>query len=153
MDALTLIGLIGNILAFVDFGQKSLALVKSIYTSTTGAAAANLQLEASARRLRDLATKLETKRLDLDASTRADNATLVGCAADCRASCDELLALLDSLRAKKLGSRRYSVVAGIKSMWKQGKTDDLVGTLDRHQNQLNMIVNVLSRCVWGEGTD
>jgi hypothetical protein len=145
MEALAVIGLIDSIISFADFSQKLIFTIESVYKSASGTSATNSELEKYASRLKDLVDRLAPeKRL---APVNDDSKALVSCAADCRATCVELLQLLASLKAKRFGSRRYAIKATAKSMWNKSKTDELVKRLAHHQEQVNTAVAVLHRYV------
>jgi hypothetical protein len=74
MDPLTALGLASNIVQFVDFTSKLISTAHSLYTSTSGAKAEHLELEALANTLRGLADNAAppsqgTKNVSFEEST------------------------------------------------------------------------------------
>jgi hypothetical protein len=145
MEALSIIGLVSSILTFVDYGLKAVNTATSIYNSASGVSAANAQLEEATQRLRTIAARLETDHTNLRADEGHD--ALRECAVSCRKQCDELLSLLDALKSKRPGSKRYAVQATIKGMWKRKASGELAATLKRQQEQLHFVMDSIARLV------
>lgn len=54
MDPFTAIGLVGNIVTFLDFGYKLISTAKGIYTSGSGATAYNDDLSYTTQQIQQL---------------------------------------------------------------------------------------------------
>jgi len=150
MDALAAIGLIGNILTFIDYGHKTVRIASTIYHSARGASAENEGLETTTARLRTLAAKIEIGGL---APGNDAFRSLVDCAATCRSLCDDLLALLDTLRARRVRSWRAALVQTVKGMWRHREKEDLLAAIKRAQEQLNLATSVVTRSVSSDNPD
>lgn len=92
MEAVAAIGLIGNIVQFVDFSGK---LIKSVelYRSHNGTLAENVDIEAATKHLAALSQKLKD-----DAIIVGDGA-LQSLSHSCQEAADDLLAALNTVKA------------------------------------------------------
>jgi hypothetical protein len=136
MDPLTALGLASNIVQFVDFTSKLISTTHSLYTSTSGAKAEHLELEALANTLRGLADNAAPPSQGIK-NVSFEESTFIELGDMCRGVSDELLSVLQSLRVK--GSHRgwKSFIQALKSEWKQKEISALEARLDRIGDILN----------------
>lgn len=106
MDPLTAIGLVANVLAFVDFGLKGLREAKSIYKSSSGLTGEAASLQKFAEQTRHFADNLQTPDpMGLD----DDEKVLCALEKDCCKTCQDILTLIDGIRSKKAFSGLYAI--------------------------------------------
>ncbi|KAK0666881.1 hypothetical protein QBC41DRAFT_145881 [Cercophora samala] len=136
MDPLTSISLVANIAAFVDFGFKIVSAAREVGSSTNGTTVTNVNAEVLTINFRTAIAKIKDSRLIGD--SESDGGRLIALVAECERLSDELLRLLDSLKAKKPGSRRHVFAIAFRNMMKRGEREALEARLDRCRNQLQL---------------
>jgi hypothetical protein len=141
MDPLTIAGLVGNIITFVDFSAKVLSRARQLYESTNGAIEENNELESLTKNLREIADQLQRDRTRNPQKGRFSaglnrETVLNNLSQQCIHVADELLESLDSIKIKGEGGTRKSAVKAAKTVWKQDHIDSLQGRLDRISKQL-----------------
>lgn len=130
LDPITIIGLAGNIVQFVDFSWKLLCETKSLYSSSTGITADNDVLE-------DIANDIICLDDALTASSAAGAIPdqLKSLAGQCTEIAQELLVNLDKIRVKEPHKKWKSFVAALRSIWKKEQIHGLVVRLERLREQ------------------
>lgn len=129
MDPLTAISLAGNIIAFIDFTAKLLEKTKEIHSSASG-------FTASDRTVKQVTGDLQRLSLSLKASQASDAApgtateALIDLCSNCEDLAGELLSVLNDVQAKDPSSKRQSIKAVAKRMWKSKDIEELQSRLD-----------------------
>lgn len=132
MEALAIIGIVGNILEFLDFTTELVSKSSEIYHSSTGAAKSTANTETTARHLQLLATNL--------------NKTPVGTNDDgfddlcksCRDVADEILSALARVRAKNKNSKWESIRKALRTIWSKDEIAELERRLSGLRTELNL---------------
>lgn len=102
LDPLTAIGLVGNIVQFVDFSSNIISKSRQLYQSADGALTENIDTETVTKDLIELNTKLQA-----GGSPTAGTSPLEILSRSCSDVADELLTALGKLKVdgKKGGGR------------------------------------------------
>jgi hypothetical protein len=144
MDPLTVIGLVSNIISFVDFGAKIFAGAREIQKSGSGTLEENRSLERVVRDVKGFSSKLLTPE---GASFIGEDGRLCELAGECRALCDALVQLLEKIKVKDPKSRTQSFVSVMKSFVHQAEKKELQQRLDYCRSQLELQLNYISKSV------
>jgi len=145
MDPFSAIGLAGNILAFIDFGFKTLAVAREVYGSPAGQTAGHAEIELLASQARDLMADLKLRKPTSEMGP--DELRLQQVAAECGRISDELLLLLSKLKAARPGSKRDSLGAVWRNIRKKDEKQRLEQRLDQCRLQLSLQLSQKSRHV------
>jgi hypothetical protein len=119
MDPLTAIGLVGNIVQFVEFGLKLISKSASLYRSSEGTLLENSAIEAATAHLLILNEKLQ------DNTNTTGDATLERLCEKCRLIGEELQKTLKKVVVDKKGHVWTSVRKAIRSLWSKEQIEDL----------------------------
>jgi len=144
MEALAVIGLVSNVLGFIDTGSKLYELIKE-YSSVSGALA---ELIAVSKRLELILSMI--KELDESGKTKLDYEKLV--LKLCSDEADELVAFLEGLKIKNdgppSGSRTSRWLSGKRNSvdkgWKAFKTLKGKEKLEKFQVDLSRLMDLIS---------
>ncbi|KAH8775890.1 hypothetical protein BGZ57DRAFT_369000 [Hyaloscypha finlandica] len=132
LDPFTAIGLAGNIVQFVDYSSKLISSTYEIYRSSTGSSKNHVYLEAIATRLLELNRTLEQPKLT---GTKSYDKALLELRAECSQDAEDLLRLIEALRAKK-DSKWSSFRKALRSAWEKEAISRLEGRLVAHRNEI-----------------
>ncbi|PMD12243.1 hypothetical protein NA56DRAFT_695611 [Hyaloscypha hepaticicola] len=155
MDPLTALGLVGNVVQFVDFALKLISTGAEIAGSARGATEGTLELEKVCNTLNTFTLKLgleESGQNRIADSPEGDGAladngetkkhvmALEEIAVDCRTVCGQLLNIVKGLRVNKGNSntRIKSFAAAIKTARAGGKISGLEERLKRFQTLITL---------------
>jgi hypothetical protein len=134
METLAAIGLVGNIVQFVDFSEKLVSKSVQLYRSYDGALAENIDIETATNNLLILNEKLK------------DNATIVGDAQlqrlclSCQNAGNELLVTLNKVKVKDRQQVWESVRKALRSVWSKDKIKGLEQRLTKFKEELNFYI-------------
>jgi hypothetical protein len=144
MDPFAAIGLAGNIINFIEFGHNLISKAKDIRNSTSGSSSANNALASMTQRLQDVILSLPGGG-PTAASSQSQSLAQLGM--ECHEVSEELLNLLENLRAKDPTSKRSIFRAALREMAgsKKEQVHQLEGRLDRCRQQLNLELVNLAR--------
>ncbi|RHZ67684.1 hypothetical protein CDV55_107910 [Aspergillus turcosus] len=134
MDAVTIIGLVSNIISFIDLGSKFVKEVREIYNSASGATGDALSHGLIAGEMRRFAN-------DLVPSGQAVNKTdkaICDLAEECKSVAEAILKLLDEIKPKRSGSSFRSVRSAIKGLWYEKDISNLQARLEKCRSQLGL---------------
>ena len=140
MEPLTTIGLISNIVSFVDWGTRVVRGTLEIYNSASGASASHQAQETLVRETRDFIIKL-----DIPKGPWEEDRRLRLLADECQSLAQ---AILDKLQIIKPAASRSKVSAfwsALKSDGARNGLDLLEDRLDRCRNQLAWQLNLITR--------
>ena|SRR5579871_3494220 len=145
MDPFTAIGLAGNVITFLEFGYSVISKVKEIGNSTSGGSSSNQALASVAKRLQDVALSLPGTGPTATVSSQCQSLEHLG--TECQRVSEDLLKLLESLRAKDATSKRSILWAALRetSGKKRAELRELEKRLDRCRQQLNLELTSLVR--------
>ncbi|KAI1091517.1 hypothetical protein F5B19DRAFT_503041 [Rostrohypoxylon terebratum] len=137
------IGLVGNIITFLDFGYKLVSTAKGIHASASGSSAYNEALSHSTQQLQQLVANL--KNAKPPGSFSNQEPTLLQVVTDCESVSVELAKLLGKLRAQNPKSMRGAFRAAIQNWRKKDEKTELELKLDRCKQQLSLELMNISR--------
>jgi len=136
MDPFTAIGLVGNIITFIDFAFEIVVVAKDIHTSRSGTTSLNDELETRNEKLTRLATNLQIAKQPSQMSE--DEQRLNALAVECVSLSTELHVLLEKLKSKKKGSTKATFKAVFRGFSKQEKKSALEKRLEECRRLLQL---------------
>lgn len=142
MDPLTAIGLVANIVAFIDLGTKLLKGAREVHTSLSGTTEENRSREVLVDEMRAFSSKLLTPD---DAGFVGRDKQLCNLAEECRNLSTQLIELLGKIKAKDPKSKRESVWSSVKNKYYEKDRQDLEQRLESCRTQLDLQLNFLTR--------
>lgn len=143
MEAVAAVGLISNILQFVELGYKLLSASKELYDAGNESTASNRNLEFMAREMKRLSQSLATGG-SLSHMTD-DEQTLLDLVDKCESWADDMLILLDHLKNKNPGSKLAAFKASVQNYNMRHERDRLKEGLDDYRIQLDVQLNIMTR--------
>lgn len=141
MEPLTIIGLVGTIVQFVDFSGKLISKSTELYRSGEGALAENIDTETATTHLVLLNSKLQKTTV-----TTGDSALEKLCTS-CGAVADDLLVALDKIKVKGISDRWKTIRKALQSVWSKEEIEGLERRLAKLKEELNLHLVVDLRCV------
>ena len=141
METLAIIGLVGNIVQFIDFSGKLISKSTELYWSSEGALAENIDTETATNHLVLLNSKLQ------NAATATGDSALESLCKSCSAAADELLAALDKVKVKGKQGKWKSIRKALRSVWSKEEIEELERRLAMLKEELNFHVVVDLRYV------
>ena len=142
MDPLTAIGLVGNILAFIDFSTKLLKTAKQVYDSSHGTLEENKSREVVVREMEQLSAGLLTPKATVLSEGDANLETL---ARECHEISIQLISLLNKIKPKDPDSVGQSVISALKNKHYAKDREGLEMRLENCRSQLDLQLNFLAR--------
>ena len=139
MEALAVIGLVGNIVQFVDLSSRLVAKSTELYYSYDGALAENVDIEITTKHLTVLIQKLKE-----DAITVGDGA-LQKLSLACQKTATDLLLALDKVKVKNRQQKWESIRKALQSVWSKEEIRELEQRLAKFKEELNLHVVVQLR--------
>jgi hypothetical protein len=142
MDPLTAIGLVSNILTFVDFSTKLLQGAKEIHDSLSGTLEANRSTKVVMKQMKIFSSNL----LAPNASSLIGNdKELCNIAAECRTLSSQLIDLLEKVKPKDHKSKGQSLWSALKNKVHEKEKRDIEQRLDYCRGQLGLQLDFLTR--------
>ncbi|KAF2185377.1 TPR-like protein [Zopfia rhizophila CBS 207.26] len=138
METLAIIGLIGNVVQFIDFSGKLIAKSTELYQSIEGALAENIDAETATNHL----VLLNNKIKDAATTTTTSDDALKRLCESCKSTADELLTALEKVKVSGKKERRKSIRKALRSVWSKEKIREVEGRLARFREELNLHVTV-----------
>ncbi|KAI9853263.1 MAG: hypothetical protein M1824_001460, partial [Vezdaea acicularis] len=132
MEALAIIGLVGNIVQFIDFSGKLISKSTELYRSSEGALAENIDIETITKHLLTLNKSLE------DTTNASSDAALERLCASCNTVANELLMALDKVKLKSGQQKWKSLRKALQSVWSKEKIMKLDQQLAGFRDELNL---------------
>ena len=147
LDPLTCIALASSIVQFVDFSLKLISDTKELYRSGDRSSTQNGQLLAVTSDLREMCKNL------IPAQPRSANAkppspddvALLELSSSCKDVAQELITVLENLKAKSTHDTWESLKQAFRGALKKEKIDSIRGRLDLIQSQLQIRLSCLLR--------
>ena len=140
METLAIVGLVANIVQFVDFSGKLISKSAELYQSGEGALAENVDIETVTNDLVLLNSKIKN-------GTPSGDRALETLCISCTCVAAELLAALDKVKVKGNRQRWQSIRQALRSVWSKEDIQGLERRLARFREELNLHVVVRLRCV------
>jgi hypothetical protein len=146
MDALSALGLAGNIVQFVSFSHEIVSLGKEIYKSASGTRAESLELESIIQDLSAIHGSLRDSwagragrhsTLPKTDSHSRQEATLVALIDQCDPIYTELKSVLEKLHVQGEHRKWKSFSAAVKFLWKEDEIKDLEKRICKLQCQID----------------
>ena len=142
LDPLSAIGLASAIVQFVDFSAEIIDGAREVYGSMSGATERNRSLEVVVSQMRNLISQLSTT----DSSQQSeDEKALRRLANECKILADQILDLLQKIKAKDPDSTLQAVWAALKGQKYKREMSELEGRLESCRNHLEFQLNFLTR--------
>lgn len=151
MEAITALGVAGNVLQFIDFGQKLVSTSFEIYNAANGASARNQESESLLKSFIESIDTVSTDLVQYDArlaltfEQTSSSPGLQQIVNDCRDIATDLLARFDKLKLQRNPGRWKSMLRAVKCMWKEYELQDLQARLGRYHSELEWRVLVSLR--------
>ena len=142
MDPLTAIGLVSNILSFIDFSVEIVRGAREIYESGSGVLEENRSQEAIAKEVKRFSSKLIPPD---DTALAGEDKALCVLAKECEALSRQLLDLLEKVKPKDPKSKTQSLRAAWKTKANKPKMMDLERRLDNCRGQLQLQIGSMTR--------
>jgi hypothetical protein len=144
MEALSAVGLVGNVITFIEFSHKLFSSTRKIYSSTSEAGSDGDSVQLLAARLKNIAQDLQGSSTALASKgpTRWSNLLIV--AKTCEDDAAELLAVLKDLAPEDKSSVWDSFVSALMLEWRKEKLDEMRWRLDSARVQMSIELHVLS---------
>jgi hypothetical protein len=141
MEALAIIGLVGNIVQFVDFSGKLISKSTELYRSSEGALAENIDIEMATNHLVLLNSKLK------DAAAATGDSALENLCKSCNTAAEKLLDALDKVKVNREQQKWKSMRKALRSVWSKEEIGELERRLSKFREELNSHIVVDLRCV------
>ena len=145
MDPFTAIGLVANIIDFLDFGYKAISASRELRQSVSGTTAENEGIGFLAAKLHGISLDLRSGKPKTVMT--ADELRLDDLVGECQNVSTGLLALLDGLKVRKLNSKRSAISAIARNLRKKDERDRLETRLDKCRQQLHLQLSQATRFV------
>ncbi|PMD63790.1 uncharacterized protein K444DRAFT_626482 [Hyaloscypha bicolor E] len=142
MEAIAALGVAGNVVQFLDFGQKLISTSLEIYTAGTGVTVSNKESETL---LKDFIESIDTVsenllQYDTRLGEKLPQATaqngLQDIINDCRNLAAELLVRFEKLKLQRKPGRWQSTAKAVQCMWQDSELVGLQQRLSKYQSQL-----------------
>lgn len=143
MDPFTAIGLVGNIITFIDFALEIVGTAKAIHDSTTGNTSDNAALEQRNEKVARLANDLRCSK-SVSAMTK-DERQLNELAVECVNLSEDLQKLLNELKSRKPSSKRAAFGAVVRNIRKKTEKSKLELKLEKCQETLHLQLTSTTR--------
>ena len=146
MEALAAISLAGNIIQFVDFGQRLVSKARDFYGSTTSSLTIHEEIENLTSDLSRFCGNLSASNGNLpSACVSQAERDLLDLVAPCQTLASEFSTLLHKLKAQTRNSKWTSLRQALKSLWNERTVNEYVRRLDNYRNQVNLrLLNLLT---------
>jgi hypothetical protein len=159
MAELAALGLASNIVQFVDFGIKLFSEAREIYESAQDGRAEDLELETVTVDLKGFAQSLHASGKPSPGNPQpkklaADEIALQKLAISCEKLANELLKLLDDLKVKGQGNRKWkSFKQALNHVRREEKVNKLEERLEKFQRQITTHLVGILRFVFHSNFD
>lgn len=144
MDPLTAIGLVSNILSFIDFSARLLKGAKEVHDSHHGVLEENRSRGTIMREMQRMSTQMSVS----EAPEKEDeNSSLRILASECRQLSTQLISLLERIKPDDSGSKTQSLLSAIRNKIYDSERESLEARLSDCRSQLHLELSNLTR--WG----
>jgi hypothetical protein len=135
MDPITIVGLVGTVVQFVDFSSKIVSKSTELYRSGTDALAENADIEITTKDLLKLNTRLK------QSIPVGDTGFQTLCQSCCGVG-DELIAALSKVKVDGKGRKWQSLRKAIRSIWSKEDILQLEKRLASFRDELNLRITI-----------
>ena len=136
MEVIAAIGLVGNIIQFVDFSGKLISESIQLYRSYDGVLAKNIDIETAAKHLGELNKRLK------NSDTISGDGALQRLCLSCQEAANDLLVALDKVKVKKRQQKWECIRKALQSVWSKEEIKELEKRLEMFKEQLNLHIVV-----------
>lgn len=144
MDPLTAIGLVSNILSFIDFSARLLKGAKEVHDSQNGILEENRNRETIVREMQRMSTRMLASG---SSGTADDDSTLCILARECRELSAQLISLLEKIKPSDSGSKSQSFMSAVRNKVYDNERESLEARLNDCRTQLHLELSHLTRSV------
>jgi hypothetical protein len=137
MEPLVAIGLVGNIVQFVDFSSKLVSKTVEGYRSADGAFVDNANLETATNGLVALIESINS-----NATPRSVKPALISLCSSCNDVAKELLGALAKLKVQAGKSKWKSLRKALRSVWSKGEILGIERRLSSFRDEINLHIVV-----------
>lgn len=137
LETLAAIGLVGNIVQFVDFSSKILSKTRQVYQSADGALSENIDTEHVTKHLAELSTALQAS-----ASSSQGDPALEKLCESCNNVAKKLLKALEKLKVDGRNGKWRSVRKALRSVWSKKEIDGIQKRLESFRDEMNLHIVV-----------
>ena len=142
MDPLTAIGLVSNILSFIDFSARLLKGAKEVHDSQHGVLEENRNRETIMREMQRMSTRMSVP----ESPEKADEVpSLRILAGECRQLSTQLMFLLEKIKPDDSSSKAQSILSAIRNKVYDSERESLEATLNDCRAQLHLELSNLTR--------
>ncbi|RHZ59992.1 uncharacterized protein CDV56_104609 [Aspergillus thermomutatus] len=134
MDAVAIIGLVSNIISFIDFGSKFVKEAREIYNSASGVTGDALSHGLIAGEMRKFADDLVPSGQPVNKKDKA----ICDLAKECKSVAEDILKLLDKIKPKGSNSSFQSVRSAIKGLRYEKDISNMQDKLEKCRSQLGL---------------
>lgn len=131
METIAAIGLVGNIVQFVDFSAKLISKSTQLYHSSRGALPENADIETVTRHLVQLSSKLN------EPATSTNDGALESLCESCNIVAEQLLKALDKVKVNGQKTKWKSIRKALQIVWSKEEIGELERRLGRFREELN----------------
>jgi hypothetical protein len=135
MEALAAVGLVGNIVQFIDFSGKLISKADQLYHSKEGALVENIDIEVTTNDIRLLCDKFTGPQT-------SDNVALERLCKSCNDVATTLLEKLDAMKVKSERKQWESMKKAVRNIWNKEDIAHLERRLARFRDELNFNIVV-----------
>lgn len=139
MDPLTILGLVANIIQFVDFSGNLISASLPLCRSNEGALTENI--------IKTTTNDLILLNGKLKGAATSNDAALKRLCESCNSVADQLLKALDKIRVNSENQTWRSIMTALRSIISQGEIYKLEQQLAKLREELNLRIIVDLRCV------
>jgi hypothetical protein len=136
LDPLTALGLASNIVQLIQFTSDLVAKGRDIYQSTDGTLVEHLELEAITKSLEDLSLEVALPNIGSLRLTKVERQLQQLCEG-CRKAANELLDVIQKLKAQGPHKRWVSFRQALNSIWREDEIQALSIRLERYRRQID----------------
>ena len=142
MDPLTAFGLVANIFQVIDFSIKIFKKAWEINNSISGAPEENMSVEVVVKEMKKFSSKL----IAPDASNFiGEDQQLSVLASECHSLSNDLVDLLEKIKAKDPKSKTQSVWSALRAKIYEKEKESLQQRLDQCRSQFELQLSFMSR--------
>ncbi|KAG9231331.1 hypothetical protein BJ875DRAFT_122956 [Amylocarpus encephaloides] len=142
MEALVVVGLVGNAVQFVDFSSKVVGKARHLNKASNGCLPQNADTEVVARTLYALNSKIKGR---IPLPCEGGEEVLYEICLACDQVTQELLTALQKLKVKGTNTKWKSLRHALKSVWNKEEIDGMRERLDSLRSQLDLNVLTMLR--------
>lgn len=144
MDPITAVGLVANIVQFVELGSKVLGIAKEIHQSSSGVTQDNKRTEDIVREMEGLSSKLADPAVQ---PKTEDERALQFLASECCRLSEQITTLLKKIIPTDPKSKRQAVLSSMKNVMYEREKAALEEKLAHCRSQLSLQLSYISRSV------